>query len=154
MTIAATPNTTEIPRQPMSASSGVATTATTTVPTLPPAMWALMANPRRSGGNCSASRPLPTGCCGEPPIRATRLAMANVPKPVASACAANPPPNRRPPRPSSRRRDTRRVSSAYDSWTRPEANAPTAASTATAPTPTPNSSMIARKMSGSRTAKA
>ena len=37
-------------------------------------MWALMANPRRSGGNCSASRPLPTGCCGETPIRATMLA--------------------------------------------------------------------------------
>jgi hypothetical protein len=31
--------------------------ATTTVPTLPPAMWALIAKPRRCGGNCSASDP-------------------------------------------------------------------------------------------------
>src|SRR3972149_6940730 len=42
--------------------------ATTTVPTLPPEMWALIANPRRSGGNCSARRPLPTGCWGAPPL--------------------------------------------------------------------------------------
>ena len=49
--------------------SGAPMSATTTVPTLPPAMWALIAKPRRSGGNCSARRPLPTGCCGEPPMR-------------------------------------------------------------------------------------
>ena len=57
--------------------------ATTTVPTLPPAMWALMANPRRSAGNCSARRPLPTGCWGEPPIRDAMFGMANVAKLVA-----------------------------------------------------------------------
>ena len=84
---------------------GAPMSATMTVPTLPPAMWALIAKPRRSGGNCSASRPLPTGCCGEPPIRDRTLAIANVPKPPASAWAANPPPNRRPPVPSRTRRE-------------------------------------------------
>ena len=95
-TIAGTPNTIDAPRQPTSAMSGTPTTATTTVPTLPPAMWALIANPRRSGGNCSASRPLPTGCCGEPPIRDTMFGMAKVRKLVANAWSANPPPNRMP----------------------------------------------------------
>ena len=75
-------------------------------------MWALIANPRRAGGNCSASRPFPTGCCGEPPIRDTTFGITKVTKFVASAVAANPPPNRMPPRPSNRRRETRRVSSA------------------------------------------
>ena len=129
MTIAATPKTIEMPRQPTSAINGAPTTATTTVPTLPPAMWALMANPRRSGGNCSASRPLPTGCCGEPPMRATTLASGE--RPEAGGQGLRPRTRHRTAgrrRPSSRRRETRRVSSAYDSWTSPEANAPTAAS--------------------------
>ena len=36
------PNTIEAPRHPTAASSGTPTIATTTVPTLPPAMWALI----------------------------------------------------------------------------------------------------------------
>ena len=62
-------------------------------------MWALIANPRRSAGNCSASRPLPTGCWGEPPIRDTMFGTAKVRKLVANAWSANPPPNRMPPMP-------------------------------------------------------
>ena len=107
--IAGNPNTTEAPRQPTAAMSGTPMSATTTVPTFPPAMWALIAKPRRSVGNCSASRPLPTGCCGEPPIRDAMFGTAKVRKLVASAWAAIPPPNRIPPKPSSRRRETTRV---------------------------------------------
>ena len=109
MAMAGSPKAIDAPRQPTAAISGTPIRATTTVPTLPPAMWALIAKPRRSGGNCSASRPLPTGCCGEPPIRDRTFGIAKVRKPLASACAANPPPNRIPPIPSSRRRDTNRV---------------------------------------------
>ena len=69
MTMAGMPNEDRCPRQPTAAISGAPIRATTTVPTLPPAMWALIAKPRRSGGNCSASRPLPTGCCGDEPMR-------------------------------------------------------------------------------------
>ncbi len=111
ITIAATPNTTDAPRQPIQASNGTPMTAIATVPTFPPAMWALIANPRRSGGYCSASSPLPTGCWGDPPIRAAIIGIANVTKLVASDIAAKPPPNRSPPNPSSRFRETRRVSS-------------------------------------------
>ena len=75
MSAAAQPKMIDTPRQPTSAMSGAPITAMTTVPRLPPAMWALIANPRRAGGNCSASRPLPTGCCGDPPIRATTLGI-------------------------------------------------------------------------------
>ena len=74
--MAGRPNTIAAPRQPTAAISGTPMSATTTVPTFPPAMWALIANPRRSGGNCSASRPLPTGCCGDPPIRDAMFGMA------------------------------------------------------------------------------
>ena len=101
MRIAGTPKTIDAPRQPTAAMSGTPMSATTTVPTLPPAMWALIAKPRRSGGNCSASRPLPTGCCGEPPIRDRTLATAKAAKVVANAWATKPPPNRSPPAPSS-----------------------------------------------------
>ena len=87
-------------------------------------MWALIAKPRRSGGNCSARRPLPTGCWGAAPIRDSTLGMANVPKLEASAWAANPPPNRSPPVPSRTRREKIRVSDANDSWTMPETIAP------------------------------
>jgi hypothetical protein len=73
--------------------------ATTTVPTLPPEMWALMAKPRRSGGNCSARRPLPTGCWGEPPILDTTFVTANAPNDWASPWAAKPTPKRIPPMP-------------------------------------------------------
>ena len=79
MRIAGTPKTIDAPRQPTAAMIGAPMSATTTVPTLPPAMWALIAKPRRSGGNCSARRPLPTGCWGEPPIRDRTLATANPP---------------------------------------------------------------------------
>ena len=50
---------------------------------------ALIANPRRSGGNCSARSPLPTGCCGDPPMRDTTLVTANAPNDCATPCAAN-----------------------------------------------------------------
>ncbi len=112
MTMAGIPKMTEVQRQPTSAMSGTPMIATMTVPTLPPAMWALIAKPRRSGGNCSASRPLPTGCCGDPPMRDATLGMANVSRLTASAWSAKPPPNRIPPAPSSRRREKRRVSPA------------------------------------------
>ncbi len=82
----------------------------------------------------------------------TMFGIANVGKPVASAWAMNPPPNRIPPTPSSRRRETRRVSSAKLSWTIPDANAPIAARNAIVSTPTPNSSMMARNISGNTTA--
>ena len=106
ISIAATPKRIETPRQPTSASSGAPITATSTVPTLPPAIWALIANPRRSGGYCSANRPLPTGCCGELPMRAVIVGGAKVAKLDASDIAANPPPNRSPPNPRRRLRDT------------------------------------------------
>ena len=101
------------------------TIATTTVPTFPPLMWALIANPRRSSGNCSARSPLPTGCCGAPPIRDATLTAANVANAGASACAAKPPPNRIPPPARIVRRETTRVSFAKLSWISPLAIAPT-----------------------------
>ena len=112
MTMAGIPKMTDVQRQPTSAMSGTPTMATTTVPTLPPAMWALIAKPRRSGGNCSASRPLPTGCWGDPPIREAMFGIGEGQQAAASAWSANPPPNRIPPAPSSRRREKRRVSPA------------------------------------------
>ena len=98
----------DAPRQPTAAMSGAPITATTTVPTLPPAMWALIAKPRRSGGNCSARRPLPTGCCGEPPDprgdvrdgeRRERLRRRLGHEPAAEEQTAGPedPPTRDPP---------------------------------------------------------
>ena len=98
------------PRQSRSAISGAPTIATITVPTLPPEMWALIAKPRRSSGNCSARRPLPTGCWGDPPTRDTTLRTANDANPGARACAAKPPPNRIPPAPRIFRREIIRVS--------------------------------------------
>ena len=74
MSAAGIPKTIDAPRQPTAARSGRAGEGAMTVPTLPPEMWALIAKPRRSGGNCSARRPLPTGCCGEPPMREMTLA--------------------------------------------------------------------------------
>ncbi len=150
--IAGRPNTIEAPRQPTAAINGTPMIATTTVPTLPPAMWALIANPRRSVGNCSASSPLPTGCCGDPPIRDATFGTAKVTKLVANAWRANPPPNRIPPMPSRWRRDATRVRPAYVSWTIPDRKAPIAARKAMVSTLTPNSSMIATKISGRRTA--
>ena len=87
---------------------------------------------------------MPTGCCGAPPIRERTFATANPGKPPANACAMNPPPNSRPPAPSSPRRDTSLVSEAKLSWTIPDANAPAAARNATVSTPTRNSSVIRR----------
>ena len=124
MTTAGMPNRIDVPRQPKLAIVHAPMRMTTTVPTLPPAMWALIAKPRRSGGNCSARRPFPTGCCGAAPIRDRTFGIANVPKLVASAWAANPPPKRRPPVPSRTLRDMTRVSDANESWTMPETIAP------------------------------
>ena len=84
------PKTTEAPRQPSDGERAGPASAAMTVPTLPPEMWALIAKPRRSGGNCSARRPLPTGCWGEPPIRETTLATPKVTNDWASAWAAKP----------------------------------------------------------------
>ena len=70
---------------------------TMTVPTLPPAMCALMAKPRRSVGNCSASRPLPTGCCGEPPTLETTSPPPKATMPGARAINASKPPMTTPP---------------------------------------------------------
>ncbi len=112
MMIAGMPKTIDAPRQPTAAMSGTPTRATITVPTLPPAMWALIAKPRRSGGNCSARRPLPTGCWGEPPIRDRTLATEKEAKVVANAWATKPPPIRSPPAPSRLRLENRLVSEA------------------------------------------
>ena len=131
-------------RQPNAAIITAPTIATTTVPTLPPLMWALIAKPRRSSGNCSASSPLPTGCCGAPPIRDTMFTAANVGKLGVIAWAANPLPNRIPPLARSIRRETTRVSLAKLSWTMPLANAPAAARVATSASVTWNSDRIWR----------
>ena len=50
ITSAGTPKTASVACQPIVASSAPPTNGTSTVPTLPPAMWALIANPRRSSG--------------------------------------------------------------------------------------------------------
>ena len=152
MSAAGSPNRTETPRQPTAAMRNGPASATTTVPTLPPEMWALIAKPRRSGGNCSARSPLPTGCWGDPPIRDTTFVTANAPNDGASPCAANPTPNRMPPIPISQRRGMWRVRTAKLAWTSPEPIAPAAATNVMAPTPTPNSSMTARKIIGRITA--
>ena len=73
-------------------------------------------------------------------------------KPNANAWAAKPPPNRIPPIPSRRRRDMTRVSWAWLSWTRPADAAPKDARKAIVSTLTWNSSMILRKIRGSRNA--
>ncbi len=86
------PNRTVAPRQPNAARIAGPASAATTDPTLPPEMWALIAKPRRSGGNCSDRRPLPTGCCGEPPMRETIVVAANAPKDWTAARVANPSP--------------------------------------------------------------
>ena len=77
MSAAGIPKRIDAPRQPNAASTAGPASAATTVPTLPPEMWALIAKPRRSGGNCSARSPLPTGCWGEPPMRETTFVTAN-----------------------------------------------------------------------------
>ena len=83
--MAGMPKKIDAPRQPTAAMSGAPMRATTTVPMLPPAIWALMAKPRRSGGNCSARSPLPTGCCGDEPMRDATFGMAKVTKLDANA---------------------------------------------------------------------
>ena len=149
--MAATPNTIDAPRQPTGASSGAPTTATTTVPTLPPAMWALIANPRRSAGNCSASRPLPTGCCGDPPMRedvrdrereeAGRQRLGREPATEQEPADAQQPAPRDAPG---------QLGVAQLDHARGER--PDGGQDGHVATVTPNSSMIARKISGSRTA--
>jgi hypothetical protein len=152
MSAAGTPKTSDTPRQPTAAMSAGPTRATTTVPTLPPEMWALIAKPRRAGGNCSASSPLPTGCCGAPPMREAMLIAAKGPNDGAAAWALNPIPKRSPKAPISQRRDTQRVVTANVDWTRPDATAPNAATKAIVSTPTWNSSTTARKIRGRTTA--
>src|SRR5262245_18848962 len=132
--------------------SGAPMTATITVPTFPPAMWALIAKPRRSGGNCSASRPLPTGCCGEPPIRDSTLAIEKVRNDAVAACAAMPTPKMRPPAVRIGRRAMRRVTKPYVDWMSPEPTAPVAARNGIASRPMPNSATTSRKIGGSTTA--
>jgi hypothetical protein len=102
----------EAPRQSYWARIAGPASAATTVPTLPPEMWALIAKPRRSLGNCSASRPFPTGCCGEPPMRETTFVTANDRNDDAAAWAANPSPKSRPPAARMGRREMRRVTKA------------------------------------------
>ena len=126
MAIAGSPKTIDAPRQPTAAMQGHADRARRRpCPTLPPAMWALIAKPRRSGGNCSASRPLPTGCCGDPPIRDAMFGMANVSEarrerlrrePAAEQDPADAPAASAARRPGSGPRSS--------SWTSPEAKAP------------------------------
>ena len=99
-TQAAMPSASTAPRQPMSPMVSAAAKPTTTVPTLPPATWTAIAVPSRLGGNCSASRALPTGCCGAPPMRETTLATANGTNDWAAAWSAVPTPVTSPPAPS------------------------------------------------------
>ena len=69
MAMAGRPKMTTVGRQPSVRIRNAPSSGTKTVPRLPPAMCAEMAKPRRSGGNCSDSKPLPTGCCGEEATR-------------------------------------------------------------------------------------
>ena len=57
-----------------------------------------------------------------------------------------------PAGPEQPRREKPRVSDAYDSWTSPEPHRPERGEVGDCPRLTPNSSMILRKISGSRTA--
>jgi hypothetical protein len=107
--MAGTPKRTTVQRQPMPAISQVPMSGMATVPTLPPAMWALMAKPRRCGGNCSARSPFPTGCWGDAPSRERTLATAKPAKLGAAAWAAMPPPNTSPPAASRIRLEKTRV---------------------------------------------
>ena len=59
----------------------------------PPAMWALIAKPRRSVGNVSDSSALPTGCCGLAPMRATLIAPSSWPIDCDSPPTSRPSPN-------------------------------------------------------------
>ncbi len=85
MSAAGRPKITDTPRHPTAARRKGPVRATITVPTFPPEMWALIANPRLEGGNCSARSPLPMGCWGAPPIRETMLVAANAPNVGAAA---------------------------------------------------------------------
>ena len=93
----ATPNAIDAPRQPTAAISGAPMTATTTVPTLPPAMWALIAKPAALRRELLGQQAVADRVLGEPPTRDTMFGIANVAKLVANAWSANPPPNRNPP---------------------------------------------------------
>ena len=118
------PSPSTAPRQPTRPMVSAAANPTTTVPTLPPATWTAIALPSRLGGNCSASRALPTGCCGAPPMRETRFATANGGNELAAAWSAVPAPVTRPPLPSTTLRLTRRVIAANVYWSRPLAMLP------------------------------
>ena len=142
--MAGTPNSTTVIRQPTPASSHVPMSGIVIVPTLPPAMCALIANPRRSGGNCSESSALPTGCCGDTPTFDSTFAIENPTNDGARACAAMPLPNRTPPATRMRLRETTRVSPLYVSWKNPAVRLPSAVRNAICAAPTWYSSMITR----------
>ena len=71
-----------------------------------------MAEAWSRGGRCSAISALPTGCCGDPAIRATIVAAENQAHDVARPVSYIAAPNRRPPVPSNERRLTTRCSGA------------------------------------------
>ena len=98
--------------QPKEAISQAPTSGTATVPRLPPAMWTAMAAAWARAGRCSAMSALPTGCWGDPAIRATIVAAANHAHDAAKPVAVMAAPNRRPPAPSRERRLTIRCSGA------------------------------------------
>ena len=106
------PRSTAVSRHPSSRRSHGPASAAKTEPTLPPEMWALIANPRRSGGNCSERRPFPTGCCGDPPTRERIVVSAKAANDGTAARLANPSPNSSCPAVRIGRRATRRVTKA------------------------------------------
>jgi hypothetical protein len=78
--------------QPYETMSHAPTRGTATVPRLPPAMCAAIAPACSRTGRCSAIKALSTGCCGEPPIRATIVKSENGSQLVAVARAVMPAP--------------------------------------------------------------
>ena len=78
--------------QPYEAMSHAPTRGTATVPRLPPAMCATGAPACSRTGRCSAISALPTGCCGEPPTRATIVKNEKGSQLVAVARAVIPTP--------------------------------------------------------------
>ena len=85
MTSAGTPKSAIVRCQPIVASSPApsspepARSGTRIVPRFPPAMWALMAKPRRSGGKASERNAFPTGCCGLAPMREALIPASSCP---------------------------------------------------------------------------
>ncbi len=105
--------------QPTDARSAPPTNGTRMVPTLPPAIWVLIANPRRSGGKASDRMPLPTGCWGLAPTRAPLMAASSWPTVWEKPATTRLPPKMSCPTPISMGRATYRVSRPYDSCMAP-----------------------------------